>query len=45
MIGYGGGVLFSYFCWDKAHDQAVKDAETAKQAVEKERLKKFNHDF
>jgi hypothetical protein len=45
MMGYGGGILFSYLRWDKLHEQAVKDAENAKQTAEKERLKKFSHDF
>ena len=44
-MGYGGGVTFTAYAWEKAHEQAIKDIETAKQTAEKERLKKFDHDF
>jgi hypothetical protein len=43
--GTGGGVTFTAYDWEKAHEQAIKDIETAKQAAEKERLKKLEHDF
>jgi hypothetical protein len=33
------------YAWEKAHEQAIKDVEAAKQAAEKERLKKLEHDF
>ncbi len=42
---YNGGVTFTYTHWQKAHDQAVKDLEAARQASEKERLDKLNRDF
>jgi hypothetical protein len=44
-MGYGGGVTFTAYEWEKAHEQAIKDIEAAKQAAEKERLKKLEHDF
>jgi len=44
-MGYGGGVTFTAYDWEKAHEQAIKDVETAKQAAEKERLRKLEHDF
>jgi hypothetical protein len=44
-MGLGGGVTFTAYDWEKAHEQAIEDVETAKQAAEKERLKKLEHDF
>ena len=44
-MGLGGGVTFTAYAWEKAHEQAIKDVEVAKQAAEKERLKNLEHDF
>jgi hypothetical protein len=42
---YGGGVTFTENQWQKAHDEAVKELNAAKQAAEKERIEKKNSDF
>jgi hypothetical protein len=43
--GYNGGVTFTDNHWQKAHDQAVKALDAARQAAEKEHLHDFKRDF
>jgi len=43
--GVNGNVTFFYDESQTAHDQAIKDCEEAKEAIEKDRLKKFSRDF